>query len=176
MPSCHNVDKLPHLWKASDTKCNVPSWCISYRAPCCWFVYSSAFTHAACTTTIVVSGRPAPGWRSLHSNPNPQAQIHRPTVTADLEACPCIPKQQHLPQTAQQAKKSEEMRNVQVQKTQKFPRMERDLISRARTDRIPPYMNLHFNMWDNGRYTFHKYIKFTHGTKRQILDWFSIRL
>jgi hypothetical protein len=66
-------------------------------------------------------------------------------MTAVLEACPCIRKQSHLPQTDQQAKKiSEEIRNIQVQKKQTFPKIEGDLILRARTDRIPPYMNLHF--------------------------------
>ena len=68
--------------------------------------------------------------------------IHSSANNDILEACTSIPKQSNLPQTVQ--KISEERRNAQVQKTQKFPKMEGDFISRVRTGRIPPYINLHF--------------------------------
>jgi len=63
-------------------------------------------------------------------------------MTDVLEACNSIRKQSNLPQTVQ--KISEERRNAQAQKIQKFPKMEGDFISRVRTERITPYMNLHF--------------------------------
>jgi len=112
---------------------------------------------------------------SAAGRPAQQAFIHQRTMTDILEACPCIPKQPHLPQTAQQVKKY-----LKKQETLRYRKHRNSLRWKGTWFRGWELNEFHltwictFNTWHNGRSTFNKYIKFTQETKRQIRDWFYL--
>ena len=168
MLSCHNADKLPQLWKASDNTCNVASWCTSYRAPCCLFVSSSANIHATWAMTTFDSDRPTTGFISMHSRPSPQAQIHQRTMAAVLEAYTCIAKQLNRAKIIWRNKKRSGTGN------RNSLRWKGTWFHGRKLTEFHLIWICTFNMWDNGRSTLNKYIKFTHRTKTQIHDRFSV--
>jgi hypothetical protein len=92
--------------------------------------------------------------------------IHSSANNDVLEACPCFPKQSHLPETAQQVKNY-----LKKEETLRYRKNRNSLKWKGTWFRGRELTEFHliwictFNVWDNGQSTFNKYNIFIHRDK-----------